>query len=259
VLGLPTILVVNPDGLILDRLVGYRDDRALALFLEGARISATTNESLLEKAQSADGKPDVLVRVGQALVERGRDEEGEALLEQAISAGPEGSPAACRALMSLASAASRRGEHERAASLLSRAAREASTPELLREAFTSYIAHLRDTGSEEDQRDAWSRFSARLPDDPTVQEDYARALEEWGDPDERVVEAAERAIHLYPDAGAAHALRARSLFRLGRIDEAFEVINVAIELEPEDVDARILRLRILEKIRERIRSSAPDR
>jgi len=82
VLGLPTVLFLQPDGTELDRVEGYTDRQA---FLEEARRYAA-GRSRLQEARTAleedPGDPAAQVRLGHLLLVRGQ-EEGIRLLEQA--------------------------------------------------------------------------------------------------------------------------------------------------------------------------------
>jgi adenylate cyclase len=50
------------------------------------------------------------------------------------------------------------------------------------------------------------------------------------------LEAAERALAIDPDVAEAHAVRARHLYRLGRCDEAYAEIEIALRLDPESYE-----------------------
>ncbi|MGH6993235.1 MAG: tetratricopeptide repeat protein, partial [Caulobacteraceae bacterium] len=56
-----------------------------------------------------------------------------------------------------------------------------------------------------------------------------------GKPDDGLA-AAERALLLDPDLAEAHAVRAKHLFRLGRLEEAASEIDVALRLDPESYE-----------------------
>ena len=251
VTGLPTVLILDPDGNVSARSSGFMKDEELAALLDRSRLSSTSVSvgSLYEKAQAPDAGAELMVSVGMALIDRGREEDGRGLLERAALTGERGSPAVSRALLSLSSIALRRSGAEAALPLLTRAAQEAIDPMLLREAYTSLISLLRDLHRKQEQLQTWDQFASRLPDDETVQEDYARALLELGAAAERGLEAAQRAAGLDPAAGGPQECRAAALYRLGQYEEALEAVNESIILAPSETSPRILRLRIMEKLR----------
>jgi tetratricopeptide (TPR) repeat protein len=94
VMGLPTTLLLDPDGSELGRIEGYETvDQYLAelrQILDGADLSA----ELLERFALAPDNPPLLVEVGHLRLAQGQEEEGLRLLERARALDPENAAAA---------------------------------------------------------------------------------------------------------------------------------------------------------------------
>ena len=247
--SLPTILVLDAQGTVVDRTTGMISEKDLLTFTDRARLSALSTDGLTRQAREVDGSPETVLRVARALIDRGLEADGMQLLDRIIATGPPGGEAVTGALVSLASQASRRGERKKALALLKQAAAGAGSPDAIRESHTSLIGALRVSGSKADLLGAWEQFASRLPEDPIVQEDFARALLEHGAEPEAALEAADRAISLAPGGWGPRECRAEALSRLRRYHEALETIDEAVRLAPDETSPRVLRLKILEKLR----------
>ena len=79
ILELPTVVVLQPDGLEVGRIVGF-DDRAS--WVAEARAAVAADDPLPQlRAEAAEGSPRALRRLGEALLSR-EPAEGVALLER---------------------------------------------------------------------------------------------------------------------------------------------------------------------------------
>lgn len=94
VLGLPSVVVLTPEGQQFGRVMGYedRDD-----WLTKARAAVVSDNPLpaLRSAQAAQPENiEALLRLGKALLVRGETDEGEAMLERVIWMASSGDQAA---------------------------------------------------------------------------------------------------------------------------------------------------------------------
>jgi len=105
VLGLPTTLVLTPDGTQVGRIMGYEDRATWVAELEQAAVAEDPVPALRAAQEGAPGDPEAALRLGEALLVRGSPDEGEALLERvtwmAVDRDGEADEAAAEALFLL--------------------------------------------------------------------------------------------------------------------------------------------------------------
>ncbi len=82
VLGLPTSLILTPDGTEIARIVGYDDRDDWIAQLRAAKTAEDPMPGLRAAFDAAPDDPAVALELGKALLSRGSAEEGEALLER---------------------------------------------------------------------------------------------------------------------------------------------------------------------------------
>ena len=84
VLGLPTTLVLTPDGTQVGRIMGYEGADAWVAELRAAKVADDPVPALRAALEASPSEPAAAVRLGAALLVRGSPGEGEALLERAL-------------------------------------------------------------------------------------------------------------------------------------------------------------------------------
>lgn len=82
VLGLPTTLVLTPDGTQVGRIMGYHDAQQWTAEFRAAKTADDPVPVLREAYEAASDDPVATLRLGEALLVRGAPAEGEALLER---------------------------------------------------------------------------------------------------------------------------------------------------------------------------------
>jgi len=122
-----------------------------------------------------------------------------------------------------------------------------------REAFYRRLDILESLGRADEIARVYPRMAARLPDDSRVQSDFAWYLAETGNDLEKAEAVARAAIVLDPEAADSHDTLARVLFRQGRLEEAVEASEKAIELDGGNVLYRERRLEYVQALRRRMR------
>lgn len=247
--SLPTVLILDPSGRVIDTSVGFVPASRLAEFLDSSASAAVSVDDLLARASGPDSTPTACLEAGRALLLAGRGPEAVPLLERAAAESPTGSGTRCRAYLTLAAIASE-GQDPGEAVRLSSLSLDTGDPDLLVEVYTARIALLRDLGRDDLLLETWRGFARALPGDVTVQEDLVRALGELGAPPGELLDAAVRVLALRPDSAIAEAGRARALSEMNRYEEALASANRAIALDPDDTASRVLRLRLMEAMRE---------
>lgn len=105
VLGLPTVIVLSPEGVQLGRISGYEGREAFLAEAKRALESGDPVPSLRALAKAQPESAAAALRLGEALLVRGEADEGEALLERATwlagRSGGEGGEVAAEALFLL--------------------------------------------------------------------------------------------------------------------------------------------------------------
>lgn len=82
VLGLPTSLVLTPDGTQVGRIQGYSDADEWVGELEAAKTADDPTPALRDAYSDAPDNPNAALRLGEALLVRGEVDEGQMLLER---------------------------------------------------------------------------------------------------------------------------------------------------------------------------------
>lgn len=82
VLGLPTVLVLTPDGTQVGRIQGYHGRQEWVDEFEHARTAVDPVPALRDALQTSPGDAEATLRLGEALLVRGSPTEGQALLER---------------------------------------------------------------------------------------------------------------------------------------------------------------------------------
>jgi hypothetical protein len=105
VLGLPTVIVLSPDGVQLGRVSGYEGREAFLTEAKQALESDDPVPALRALAKSQPESAAAALRLGEALLVRGEADEGEATLERAMwlagRSGGDGGELAAEALFLL--------------------------------------------------------------------------------------------------------------------------------------------------------------
>jgi thioredoxin-like negative regulator of GroEL len=84
VLGLPTVLVLTPDGTQVGRIMGYDGAEDWTRQLRAAKQADDPIPSLRAAHARSPDDPEATLRLGEALLVRGGPEEGESLLERVL-------------------------------------------------------------------------------------------------------------------------------------------------------------------------------
>ena len=235
VLGLPTTLLLDPDGNELGRIEGYETaDRYradLRRILDGEDLSA----GLLERLGAAPDDPALLVEVGHLRLARGAEEDGLRLLERARALDPENTAGAwADATRTLGRWFDRvRRDPERALAYYREGAERTAGTDAAWGFRWGVALSLRALGRS-DEALAW--LDALIDTHPQLAEPAALKAEYlWrtGGDAAAGLALARAATQLAPDDDWNHYLVAALAERLGDVDAAVAAIRRALELAPD--------------------------
>ena len=240
--GIPTVVVLDPNGLEVDRIIGYDDDRSawlktLLAYLYGIdtiqdmqgryaskadmKLARELAQKYLDRGDGANClvwvdktrtfKPDaeaegkLTLMQGQAWLITDPPRGAEALIKVAVT--PE-SPMALDAFQSLSV-------------FYKRQARNATSPEEKQKAKAARL-------------DVYHKVVAARPSDADVLSDYAWYCAAEGIELDQALKAAQKAVELKPAEADNYATLAEVYFKMGRKDDAVRTIEKAITQKPEE-------------------------
>jgi thioredoxin-like negative regulator of GroEL len=248
----PTILVLSQGGDVLGRLGMYRPAPDFVRFLTESRTPGETLAAVDKRIANGDRTPALLLHSGSRHFEAGEPDTAAARYQEAITvalaAGQ--AEAAVDGRLGLAGVRSATGDPDAALEQYRTVLKDSPGSKRLAEAFVGAIVLLReqDRGSEIDA--LFRDFAGRFPDDPAVLNDWARRiLDARGDPGLAVAKAA-KAVAISPATPDYQETLARALLAAKKPVEALDAVQRAIELRPADKELRLLRLEIMDAVRD---------
>ena len=240
--GIPTVVVIDPQGAEVDRIIGYDDDRSA--WLKTLLASMYGIDTIKDMEARFREKADVTLAhdVAQKYLDRGDGEDALVWVTKARELKPDAGTQAKLTLIQ--GQAQLITDPTRGAEALLKLATTPGDP-LAGEAFQSLSAHYKRqarnaTSVEEKQKakaarlDVYHKVVAAQPDNPDVLSDYA-----WYCAGEEIelgkaLAAAKKAVELKPKDTDALAVLAEVTFKSGKPGEALEIVDRAIALNPDD-------------------------
>lgn len=252
VTSFPTVLAMTPEGEVLGRIAMFRPVPDFLRFLREVLTPEDTLAALDKRIEGGERVPDLLLRSAERHFEAGENDLAVKRYEQAIASSKEGSSpeSVIKARLGLARLEFMKGDSSAALDHYMSVLREFPRSPQVPEAFTGALVILREESRGQEIDALFQEFGDRFPDDPALLNDHARRLLESGGGTEVALQKATRAVALAQDSADYQATLSRALRASQRPMDALQAVHKAIELRPTDKDLRILRLEILEDIRE---------
>lgn len=242
--GIPTTVLLTPEGKEIDRILGYGNRSAWMRTLLAYLYGVDTLDDLLARATSSP-EPALAKEIAEKYLGRGDSREALAWVQKTREvAKPEKDAALLASLGLVEGEALLREDPPRGEALL-RTLVTGSDKGLSEEAFATLSAHYRRTAkkaaSPEEKQKALSAmlglYHDLLPsrgEDPHFLNDYAWHCAEQGVELERAAEAAQKAVALSgEDPGILDTL-AEVYFKMGKKAEALGAIERALAKNPDD-------------------------
>jgi len=235
VFAYPNVVVLNPDGTELDRVIGYRDPDAMLAFLSDMRAGRNTTDQLMAATPATSSDPEALYRVGDRLTAMARKDEAEPYLRRAVELDPRneagvGAPA----LLDLADLERKVEDFPAAIGVVERVLREFADDAIQDEALSRLAYYNRKMKNMEGAADAYRRMMARHPEDPGTLNAFAWFAATNGVALEEATEVARKAVRLSKEKPGLLDTLAECYYARGMIDEAVATIDRAIAQEPDD-------------------------
>lgn len=242
--GIPTTVLLSPDGKEIDRILGYENRsewmRTLLAYLYGV----DTLDDLLSRA-AASPDPALFKEIAEKYLGRGESREALAWVRKTREAAKPGKDDALLASLHLVEGEALLREDPPKGEALLRSLVTGSDKSLSEEAFSTLSAHYRRSAkrakSDDEKRKAQEAmlglYHDLLPsrgEDPHFLNDYAWHCAEQGVELDRAVDAARKAVALSgEDPGILDTL-AEVYYKMGKKAEALGAIEKALAKNPDD-------------------------
>lgn len=238
---LPCTLVINPDtGRILERMEGTQDAKKILDAIDRARLSQDPKQALAEAADD----PAELVRIAGQLWRADKKEPAQEALRRAIKADPDCTKDMADEAALLLADIIQINDPAGAYAVLHQAGLACSTPSRAAELWQRMTVLAQTTQGDKAMGDLLRLRAQRFPQDPEALLESARWCFEHGEDLALAARQANQVLHLSPEETRAMALLAELEAREGRFTEALDWLGKAIQVDPQNVDLRELRLNI---------------
>lgn len=242
--GIPTTLLLSPDGKEVDRILGYENRsewmRTLLAYLYGV----DTLDDLLSRAASSPS-PVLFKEIAEKYLGRGDGREALVWVRKARDAAEPKRDAALLASLGLVEGEALLREDPAKGEALLRSLVTGSDKDLSEQAFSTLSAHYRraarKAASPEEKEKALAAMLGLYHDllpsretDPHFLNDYAWHCAEQGVELEGALEAARKAVALSEEDPGILDTLAEVYFKMGRKAEALEAIEKALAKNPDD-------------------------
>lgn len=230
--GLPTVILLDPKGQEVDRILGYSGREEFAREYLGYLYGVGTLADLLARAGEKPG-----AETAQAIAEKylGRGAAAEALAWVDKARAGKGYEAAMKPHLDLLEAeALLATDPEKGRSALAALAADPKAGEAGEEAFSTLGRYLKKKQMDGELEALYDKVKAFRGDQPDFLNDYAWTFAERGIALEKAAAAAQKAVELSEsDPGILDTL-AEVYFKMGKKELAVATIEKAIAAKPDD-------------------------
>ena len=239
--GIPTVVILSPEGAEVDRIIGYDDDRSA--WLKTLLASMYGIDTIQDLEARFAKKADLLLAhdVAQKYLDRGDGADALVWVKKARELGPDAGTEAKLTLIQ--GQALLFTDPAAGADTLMKLATTPGSP-LAVDAFQSlsvfYMRQARNATSVEEKQkakaarlDVYHKVMAAQPDNPDVLADYAWYCAGEEIELDKALAAATKAVELKPKDTDALATLAEVTFKSGKPAEALEILNRALALDPD--------------------------
>jgi len=241
--GVPTVVLLDPAGAEIDRVVGYDEREPWVKEIVGYAFNVGTLADVKARAEETkSGK--LYYKAAQKYYDRGAYDSSLSFVEKARSDAKE-APGLKNRLLLLEGECLLQKDPEKGKSLLSEIS-AGSDGETSETAFDDLVRHYRKQKDDEAIVALYKKILPKKSEDKDFLNSYAWTFAELGKDLDSAAEAAKKAVALSKDDPQILDTLAEVYYKMGKKQLAVETIEKAIAKEPEDEYYREQKKKFLE-------------
>ena len=231
--AIPLLIYLNQDGQEVDRILGFYPPDEYLSMIEDIYNGKNTYLSLKQKYLSGDYSSDVLSRLSEKCKVNHEQELCESVYGRIITLNSDfEAPIIFQSELFFATKEMNKDIIDPMFRLLERY----SNSEFIPDVYSSIIRYFKSNGDTQKEASTYKEYTDQINNDPSILNQYAWRMTEIGVNFEDALAKSSLAIELSADNLPLKSYiidtKAELLWLLGRTQEAVEIINIAIEIDP---------------------------